>query len=476
MKKIYILDTNILLSNHLAPLSFEEHTVVIPLVVLEELDNIKMRKNDLSRDARAAIRTLEDIVGDADGDLQVGIKMVDSGVVRCHEDAVLIISKMQSPWTVDILNDCPDNIIINTALSFQDDFSHQDDVSVILVSNDINLRLKAKGAGMKFTQKLKSDIVVEDIDYLPQGLIEVPSGWHDSLAENEEVEQKSCGGIIVPLTSLPFEVSNYETLMGTWLYNEEDDFAAEIVNFFEHDHEAGTFACQLKFTRLTTMKRRRCAGVQARSVNQAIAINCLMDKEKDLVVMFGAAGSGKTLLALAAATEMVKGKKSYQMDEIIFGKTMDSQFEEMGFLPGNEHEKLAPWAGAVYDNMEELSRINKTDEYHPRVAIEGDKTAFVKLKNLGFFRGRSLKHRVLIIDEAQNLNAKQMKTLLSRAGENCKVILMGNLKQIDNDYLSENSSGLTYICAKFAEWDRASIIHLEGIERSPLAEFVEENL
>lgn len=467
MTNLFVLDTNVLLNDHLAPMAFEGNTVIIPLAVLEELDAIKMRKNDLSRDARAAIRVLEDIIGDSEGNLQHGIKISESGEFSdVHPEATLIIGTMPTA-TADIPNDMPDNIIINTALEFEGGFPDQE---VTLISNDINMRLKAKGAGLKRAKAYSSDRVVEDTDYLPTGAVEVEDEWLDDLSLNPLVQSKSCGGIAVPLA----EFGDYTPVIGSWFYNENEEWAAHVDDIGEDAVFNGVVMVHATFKKISVMKQRRCAGVTGRSIQQAIAIDALLDKNKDIVVLFGAAGSGKTLLATAAATEMVKGKKkSYRMEEIIFGKTMDSQFEEIGFLKGSEHEKMAPWAGAVYDNMEAIARISKNKEYNPEHSIDGE-DAFIKLKSLGFMRGRSLSHKVLIIDEAQNINAKQMKTLLSRAGENCKVILMGNLSQIDNN-LTENSSGLTYICQKLNNWERAAIIHLEGVERSPLAEFVENN-
>lgn len=484
MKKMYILDTNVLLSNHLAPLSFGEHAVVVPLTVLEELDDIKMRKGDISRDARAAIRTLEEIIGETEENVQTGIKMGASGAHDCHEDATLIISGTP-PVIGELGNDIADNIIINTAIQFQEKYELESSlvwqgkevkgVEVVLVSNDINLRLKAKGAGVKSTQQFKNDIVIDDIDLLPPGHYHAPKGWMESLSGVDRVAFKSCGETLLPAEALPFEYPSAKLLASSWVHNEEEGWAAEIVDISDVTDDNGTFTqVTLRFVNIEQLKKRRCSGIQPQNLQQAIAINAILDRDKSLVILFGAAGSGKTLLAMAGAVEMVKGKSSYRMEEVIFSKTSDSQFEEMGFLPGDEHQKLAPWAGAVYDNMEVLARVSKNNELWPRASLEGDK-AFIKLKALNFMRGRSINHRVLVIDEAQNLNAKQMRTILSRAGEHCKVILLGNLKQIDNDYLSENSSGLTYVCQKFAAWPQASIVHLQGVKRSALAAFVEDN-
>lgn len=461
MKKIFVVDTNVLLSDQFSPLHFEEHCVVIPMCVLEELDNIKSRKTDVSRDARAAIRVLEDIIGDSSNvDDENGIVISEQCSLDCHPEARLRVSSMPEN-SASLLNDTADNTIINTALELQEKHT---DYEVVLVSNDINMRLKGKGAGLKFAQAYKRDVVVSDADLLPTGHIKVDEKW---LEDNyEDVESKSCGGVIVPESIMPKPMH-----VGNWVYC--GVWAAVITQVERFD---GMNYYHMTVKNVADMYNRRCMGIAPKSIHQALAIDSLLDKDKDITIIFGAAGSGKTLLAIAAATEMVKGRKSsgWGMDEIIFSKTMDSQFEEVGFLPGNEHEKLAPWAGAVYDNMEVVARASRNDSLYPRKSIEGDEP-FIKLKALNFMRGRSLNRRVLIVDEGQNLSAKQMKTILSRAGENTKVIVMGNLSQIDSDYVSATTSGLAYICQKFDQWKNASIIHIDGVERSRLAEFVETN-
>lgn len=462
MEKIYVLDTNVLLNDHLAPLAFNEHTVVIPLIVLEELDNIKMRNNDLSRDARAAIRVLEDIVGDNENDTSKGILISECGKYDVHDNAKLVISKTPIE-SDDIPNDIPDNIIINTALEYQ----RNNDKPVILVSGDINLRLKSRGAGLKYAELYKREVCIDDTDLLPVGYFSVDIDWLDRVGDCELTKNGSCGSIIFSDKHLEQPVN-----VGNWLFNEEHDWAGHVDKIEGIDDFK---MIQLTVKNISDMRKRKCSSIVPKTTPQALAIDALLDKDKDVVILFGGAGTGKTLLTLAASVEMVKGSKRYDVEEIIFSKTSDSQFKEMGFLPGNEHEKLSPWAGALYDNMEVISRESKQVGYHPKNSIESDK-AFIKLKALNFMRGRSINRRVLVIDEAQNLNSKQMKTILSRVGNDTKIVIMGNLSQIDNDYLTENSSGLTYICQKFDKWERASIIHLDKVERSPVAEFVEENL
>ena len=201
-----------------------------------------------------------------------------------------------------------------------------------------------------------------------------------------------------------------------------------------------------------------------------MAMRSMLSTDVDLTVLLGPAGTGKSLLAIATALELTMEKRKYK--RIIFTRTQDSQFDDIGFLPGTEHDKVLPWVGAAIDSLEWLYR-GATDQ---QKAVEYILDRYLSFKALNFIRGRSFTDTILIIDEAQNLTASQMKTILTRAGENCKIILMGNLAQIDSKYVTPVSSGLTYVTEKFRGCPFANIVQLEGVVRSRLADFSENNL
>ena len=457
MKNI-ILDTNILLNDPRAIFNFAENHVVIPMTVLEELDNIKGRENNIAKDARVAIRTINKTI---DGQTVNNIRLSDIDPTA-HPEATLsvgVVAKYDESDSIKfVTNDSPDNDIINVALSF---------VGSVLVSNDVNMRIKAICAG-QHSEEYSSDRVVDDVDHLPTGYKEVDTNWLDGISD--QCKFKSCGGMIIPASCYPWNCDGGN--IGFYIYNEELDWVGYITDAYEDDN--GVMQTEVQSKRLSEMSKRRCAGIIPKNIQQTMAIDALMNTDCSIAILNGPAGSGKTLLALAAASEMCKGKKKgYRVDEVLFARTEDTGFAEIGFLPGDEKAKVGPWLGAAIDNMEVIARESKDKQFHPSISIDGDE-AFIHFKSLGFFRGRSFNNKVVIIDEAQNLTATQVKTILSRAGEHCKFVLMGNLKQIDNDFVSANSSGLTYASEKLRAFPGASIIQLDGVFRSPLAEFVEE--
>lgn len=457
VNRAYVLDTNVLIADPHAIYKFEEHDVLIPMTVLEELDNIKSSSRDISRDARVAIRTIEGLI--EQGCFEKGVSIGEG------QGSLKVVTALDNARDLDL--SVNDNKIIATAMAVESSTKYTE---TILVSNDINMRVKSSACGMN-SQPFKSEEVIDDVRFLTKGYTYVERDWYTTLQASPECKGKSCGSLEVPAYLMP-EGTNPNTCINTWIINEEDDIVAKVIDVTEDINSNLVYT--LSFKNAGQLMSRRVAGIKGRTLPQAIALDMMMDRDLDVVIAFGDAGSGKTLLAVAAACGMIKGKKNYPQEELIFGKSEDHQFKDIGFLPGNEHEKMAPWAGAIYDNLEVVARDSKDYEFHPDMSIEGD-NAFIKLKSLNFMRGRSLNNRVVIIDEGQNLNPSQMKTLLTRAGSDCKVIILGNLAQIDNAYLSANNSGLTYITEKFSRWHRAGIVHLESIERSELAAFVTEN-
>ena len=469
MGKKFIIDTNVLLSDPQAVLKFEDHDVVIPQTVLEELDNQKSSDRDIARDARAAIRQLEELIGDSDP-IQEGVSLSTGGKL------FVIPNVDHNSIAFGIKATCNDDHIINVAGYLQDVNKEE----AVLVSNDICMRLKAKGIGLNHVQEFNVDGIVRDPNTLPKGYVSIPDKWLESLPK-EAVISKSCGETHISseyvqelLDSLSEDED--ETLgLNDWLINENDGIAAR----FDDVTEDENFFIFTFVNVENQLLRRKAAGISPRDIFQGVALDAILDPEIDIVILDADAGSGKTLLGLAGAVEMIQGKKSYRMDELILTRSNDTQFKEIGYLKGGESSKMAPWLQGCLDNLEVIARESKKIKYHPKNSVALDENssddAFISLKNMGFMRGRSINHKVLFLEEVQNLTASQMKTVLTRAGEYCKVILTGNLGQIDNDYLSPRTSGLTYAVEKLHGQDFAKVIRLRGGHRSRLSAFVEEN-
>lgn len=437
--KIYVLDTNVLLSDPTAIAEFDDNTIVIPQFVLEELDSIKSRGTDVSKDARAVIRTLDGLITGNEATALYGSDgvSINSYFKTAHPDGKLFIF----PATTIDRNQVQDVNIINSCLA----------IGAILVSRDINMRLLATAMGVS-AQDYRSDVVIRDSDHIRTGYVQVPEEYMDTIQSVEVTSTKEGAVYKVPSHTLP------EHSITDYVFNTTVMFQVSGIDKVDG------------FTYMKSVPSRKVWGVRALNPYQAMAINSLMSKDVDLTVLLGPAGTGKSLLTIAAALEQITEKKQYK--RLIYTRSQDSQFEEIGFLPGTEHDKVLPWVGAAVDSIEWLHR----DAVQPDKAVEHVLERYVQFKALNFIRGRSFSDTILVIDEAQNLTATQMKTILTRAGTNCKIVLMGNLAQIDNKYVTPVSSGLTYVTEKFKDWPYANVIQLEGVVRSRLADFSENNL
>ncbi|VXA81237.1 ATPase [Aeromonas veronii] len=451
-RKLFILDTNVLLHEPLAIYSFKEHDVLIPMTVLEELDNIKDRNKDVSRDARVAIRALEDVFRDATPD------QITQGVPLAGEASgnICIFSDHHLPQDAEVFTDKEaDNRIINAALYLQ---KHELKRQVVLVTKDINMRLKAKGAGLAHVEDYRSDQLIDDIRLLAKGFQVVPGSFWERVGECEsETHGRDTIHVIDANLLEGVHVNQY-------LVDEENFFATRVLS---HDGNK----IRIKDLGRERLMSRKAWGVHPKNVYQGMALDALLDPHIDLVILTGPAGCGKTLLAMAAALELVIEKGIYE--KVIVTRNTPEIAESIGFLPGTEEEKMMPWLAAVTDTLEVL---HKQDENMSGSLSYIMEKANIQFKSVNFMRGRSIQNTFVLLDECQNLTASQIKTIITRCGEGTKIVCSGNLAQIDSNYLSPVTSGLTYIVERFKDFDGSANIFLNGVVRSRLASFAEENL
>ncbi|MFQ2003431.1 PhoH family protein [Aeromonas veronii] len=451
-RKLFILDTNVLLHEPLAIYSFKEHDVLIPMTVLEELDNIKDRHKDVSRDARVAIRALEDVFRDATPE-QIAQGVPLAGEASGH---ICIFSDHHLPQDAEVFTDKEaDNRIINAALYLQ---KHELKRQVVLVTKDINMRLKAKGAGLAHVEDYRSDQLIDDIRLLAKGFQVVPGSFWERVGECEsETHGRDTIHVIDANLLEGVHVNQY-------LVDEENFFAARVLS---HDGQK----ISIKDLGRERLMSRKAWGVHPKNVYQGMALDALLDPHIDLVILTGPAGCGKTLLAMAAALELVIEKGIYE--KVIVTRNTPEIAESIGFLPGTEEEKMMPWLAAVTDTLEVL---HKQDENMSGSLSYIMEKANIQFKSVNFMRGRSIQNTFVLLDECQNLTASQIKTIITRCGEGTKIVCSGNLAQIDSNYLSPVTSGLTYIVERFKDFDGSANIFLNGVVRSRLASFAEENL
>ncbi|RBM30782.1 PhoH family protein [Vibrio tarriae] len=453
-RKLFVLDTNILLHEPLAIYSFKEHDVVIPMTVLEELDRIKDSKRDVARDARVAIRALEHLFHDATPE------EITEGIPLSKQEGatgtISILADYEVHETVKAFTDKEgDNRILNAVLYLQ---AQRTPRAVVLVTKDINMRLRAKGAGVLYVEDYRTDQLIDDIQYLTKGFQTRPGSFWDSV---EDVASYTLGGkTFHKLDRAPFD----PTFLNQYVIDEDSDFAARVETI---DGDTLT----LRDLSRERMMHRKAWGITPKNIYQGMALDALLDPDIDLVILTGAAGSGKTLLAMAAALEQTVERKMF--DKIIVTRNTPDIGESIGFLPGTEEEKMMPWLASVTDTLEALHKNDHCTDGSLKYICD---KANIQFKSINFMRGRSIQNAFVLLDECQNLTASQIKTIITRCGEGTKIVCSGNLAQIDSHYLTPVTSGLTYMVERFKNFEGSANIHLNGVVRSRLAEFAEENL
>lgn len=453
--KTYILDTNVLIHDPNSLLNFEEHRVAIPMTVLEELDRLKTGKSHTASDCRAAIRQIDRIIGQATpAQVEAGIPIRRGE--RETNGALTVLMPRNSQRPAALPEHLNDNRIINDVAAMK---LADPDGFYVLVTKDINMRLKARACGID-AEDYHNDQLVSDVRQLTRGYFEVPGSFWDQVTE---VETEQSGADTVHRLSHGLLVGD---ILGEEVY--PNQFIFDDQGFVGRILEVDQGVVTIRHHQAERLMEQEAWGLRPLNIQQAVALELLLDPDIHLVTLTGAAGSGKTILALAAAIEMTVEQKRF--NKIIATRSTPALAEEHGFLPGTEEEKMDPWLGAISDNIEAL---HLNDE-NPLGSIQYVKErANIQFKALNYIRGRSFQRSLILIDESQNLTPHQMKTIITRAGEGSKVICLGNLAQIDTPYLSPTSSGLTYMTERFKRFVHGGSVQLNGVPRSLLAEYAE---
>jgi PhoH-like ATPase len=463
MQKLFVLDTNVLMHDPSCLFRFEEHDVYLPMMTLEELDNHKKGMSEVARNARQVSRTLDALVANA-GNISDGISLARLGS-REASGRLYFQTKLNAIEPVEGLPEGKaDNQILGVVRALQRD---RMDRQVVLVSKDINMRIKAHALGLP-AEDYFNDQVLEDSDLLYSGIRALPQDFWTKHAKGMESWQDTKTGTTYYRVTGPLCAS---MLVNEFVYlepqNGEPAFHALV-------RELNGKTALLQTLRDYGHHKNNVWGITARNREQNFALNLLMNPEIDFVTLLGQAGTGKTLVALAAGLAQVLDDKRY--NEIIVTRATVPVGEDIGFLPGTEEEKMQPWMGAFDDNLEVLQKTDDAAGEWGRAATQELIRSRLKVKSMNFMRGRTFVDKYLIIDEAQNLTPKQMKTLVTRAGPGTKIICLGNIAQIDTPYLTEGSSGLTYVVDRFKGWAHSGHVTLARGERSRLADYASEIL
>jgi PhoH-like ATPase len=460
-KRIYALDTNVLMHDPTALFRFEEHDVFLPMTVLEELDAAKKGTSETARNARQVSRFINELIQNGDG------RHIEEGVELKHPQGLQLdrrtrgrlyfqTSALEPTVGKGGKRGIPDNHILAAIVALRETRKEP----IALVTKDINLRIKATIYGIA-AEDYENDRALDDFNLLSTGLAELPADFWDRHGELRSWSERG---------HTFYEVKRRKD--EDWHPNQnlylpgEDDVELRVLKL---DGQKAT----LQIVDDYRSGSHTVWGIQARNREQNFALNALMDPDIDFVTLLGTAGTGKTLLALASGLAQVMDQQRYR--EIIMTRATVSVGEDIGFLPGTEEEKMTPWMGALTDNLEVLTNPQEGGAWG-RAATNDLLASRIKIRSLNFMRGRTFLSRYVIIDEAQNLTPKQMKTLITRAGPGSKMICLGNVEQIDTPYLTETTSGLTYAVDRFKDWQHSAHITLRRGERSRLADYASEVL
>ena len=462
-KKLFVLDTNVLMHDPTSIFRFKEHDIFLPMVVLEELDRGKKGTSEVARNVRQVSRFLDDLMADTTHDeIEHGLplpswaglpdELHEDEEVRDHGRLFFQTTILPQKLPDTLPGNTPDNDILGTAMALKKLYKGRD---VTLVSKDINLRIKAAVVGLR-AEDYSNDQVLDDVDLLYKGHTALPPDFWDSHSKDIESWQEE--------GHTYYRVSGPDTKqwhVGQCLYFEEEAGFEAIVR-----ERVGDDA-MIEVAQDYRTPNHSVWGIMARNREQNFALNMLMDPELDFVTLLGAAGTGKTLLTLAAGLTQVLDENRYS--EIIMTRVTVPVGEDIGFLPGTEEEKMTPWMGALMDNLEVLNRTEGGGDWG-RAATDDLLRSRIRIHSVNFMRGRTFLNKYIILDEAQNLTAKQMKTLITRAGPGTKIVCLGNISQIDTPYLDMKSNGLSYLTDKMIGQEVFAHINLVKGERSYLAE------
>lgn len=454
MKKNFVLDTNVLLHDPEALLRFEDNTVIIPIYVIEEIDTFKKDMSELGRNAREVTRILDRY--SERGSLRDGVATERGGTLR-----VAFAHKAGKHEFLSV--DKKDNLIVGVALAVQE---QEPNVPCIFITKDVNLRVRGHALGLETENYEERDVVAISELYSGTCEIEVSVDVLNDLHHSQRVELGIDEGVVSSQDLLGkiggvsrFYQNQYVLLREP---NGGQQTKLARVERVSDDGRRATIAA------IGHMHRDGAWGIQPRNKEQFFALHALLDDSIDLVTLVGKAGTGKTLVAIAAGLRKVTDEQKHQ--KLLVARPVIPMGRDIGYLPGTMEEKLGPWMRPIFDNVEYLMGLSRADKRAGRGANELIEMGIIEIEALTYIRGRSLPSQYIIVDEAQNLTPHEAKTILTRVGEGTKIVLTGDPYQIDNPYVDAQSNGLSYVLERFKGQSNAATVSLVKGERSRLAE------